>query len=120
MAVLDGPMRTLTQALLGAIGANLTIRTRTIDYVPETGDEIEREPEASATIRASPPIDFTIEQDGMRQQMIKFILPAASISFQPDAEKHELVFSGKVYHISRVIPYYSGDQPAAYEVLVRK
>ena len=76
----------------------------------------------TVTAKASPPIDFEqryVNDDSVKRGDVKIFLAAKNLSFTPIIDM-EVKFDGISFKAIAVLPIYSGEQVAAFEVQLRK
>lgn len=119
MGILDAPLRSAAEKVVGIFGTNVVIRDETPGaYDPKTGTAAA----ASTTDQSVKGVWSEVVQsevdDAVRLDDRKLTVAAADLSTDPQAE--QLVIGGTTrYRIKRVRRLEATDQPAAFVLFVR-
>ena len=119
---LDKELRPVVLEIINEVGRNMQFSfplAKSYDPATGTGSESIFK---TVTAKASPPIDFEqryVNDDSVKRGDVKIFLAAKNLSFTPIIDM-EVKFDGISFKAIAVLPIYSGEQVAAFEVQLRK
>ena len=119
---LDRELRPAALEIINEVGRNMDFSfplAKSYDPVTGVGSESICK---TLTAKASPPIDFEqryVNDDSVKRGDVKIFLAAKGLAFTPIIDM-EVKFDGISFKAIAVLPIYSGEQIAAFEVQLRK
>jgi len=119
---LDDKLVPKTLDIINKVGRNMDFTlplASSYDPVTGTGSE---SIVTKYTVKASPPIDFEqryIDGDSVRRGDVRIILAAKGLPFTPVPDM-KITFDGINFSTIAVLPIYSGELVAAYDLQARK
>jgi hypothetical protein len=119
---LDAEMRALAVELTDEFGKTVTLRRPGETTFDETTGESTTGSPSTQDVAATPPREYASDQiDGslIRRGDLRLSVPAKGLTFVP-AVFDQVVLDGQTWGIQRVMPKYSGEQAAMYELQVRR
>lgn len=124
MSVFDKTFRNLAAKLINTtFGTSAVIRREVSTFVLATGSVSKTATDYA--VKISPPAPVSERRAGGEVGAIQlgdasFMLAASTAPIVPNPVTDKLVWRGYVYQVVLVLPFVSGDQDAAYEVVIRK
>lgn len=119
---LDDKLVPKTLAIINKVGRNMDFTLPLASsYDPATGTGTESI-NTTYTVKASPPIDFEqryIDGDSVRRGDVRIILAASGLPFTPVPDM-KIKFDNIDFSTIAVLPIYSGELIAAYDLQARK
>ena len=119
---LDNKLVPKTLAIINKVGRNMDFTLPLASsYDPVTGTGAESI-NTTYTVKASPPIDFAqryIDGDSVRRGDVRIILAAKGLPFIPIPDM-KIDFDGHSFSTIAVLPIYSGELVAAWDLQARK
>lgn len=118
---LDAKARATAERLINKFGKPITIRRTSSTYNPATGSTTETTADHSGN--AAPPSPYEERLiDGSLIQVgdMRVTVPARSLSIVPSTTTDTVVMDGATWQLVRVMPLFSGELVATYELQVRK
>lgn len=124
MGSLDSAMGKVASSVLGALGGTGTYIQPGSggSYNPDTGNIEGAGSEANTTVPVGPgPAAISLFEESMIETGDRTaIVPRTDLGFEPNPGQDKLTWHGETWRVVGVEPYGSGDEDAAYALLIRR
>ena len=123
MSKFDGIFRDLaTQLIDNTFGTSATLRRQTSVYDPVTGDNTRSNTDISVSISPPAPAREGRRPDNalVQQGDAECYMAAKGLSVVPSPVDDKLIWNGDTYQVVAVFNIVSGDQNAAYRLILRR
>lgn len=117
---LDARMRSLAERLVDKFGKPVTLRRTSSTYNPVTGTTSETTANHAVNAVVELYEDRLIDGSLVQVGDMRVTVPAASLSVEPSTTTDTLILDGDTWQLVRVLPVWSGEQVATYQLQVRK
>lgn len=123
MGILDGPLRSAAQTVIGQFGKPATLRTPGGSYDPATGKVTDSPSDEAITVTVGDTTRLVelgfVEEGGVTHRDLFVEVAAAELSSDPTNDQ-ELILDSVTHQVKGVKPVYSGEQVALWQLHVRR
>lgn len=123
MTTLDTTMAVEVVSLLAEFGKDVVFTSAAVvaEYDPATGRTTQSSP-TTYTVKSAPPFAYEqryVNGNTVQEGDLRLLIAGADQEFTPKVGQ-KVTFDSGTYRVVSVIPYYSGEDIAAWEVQVRQ